>query len=276
MIQRDLLWKSLVPLLLLVLLLLTMSHARGQESEPSAATTTPGLARLREALVSGAEARYVFSYPTRPGVHGDGDRVLRWDRDSEYARWWECDCTEGPARVELRIRDGAVHGLRVRVGGTVVARNGVTDLGVQSSTLAADFLMEMAEGARGSVAEDAVFAAVIADGYRDWDRLLRLARDQERPRIVREAAVFWLGQAAGEAATAGLKKLLEDDDEDLELREHAIFALSQRPSEEAVPALSEVARHIQHPQLRRSAFFWLAQHDEDPRVLALFESILSP
>ncbi len=89
----------------------------------------------------------------------------------------------------------------------------------------------------------------------------------------RRHAVFWLGQAAGEAATRGLDSIAVDARGDLEVRKHAVFALSQRPSEEGVPALIRIARTNSNPELRKSALFWLGQ-SEDPRALALFEELL--
>jgi HEAT repeat protein len=85
--------------------------------------------------------------------------------------------------------------------------------------------------------------------------------------------VFWLGQAAGEAAVRGLDSIVVDTSGDLEVRKQAVFALSQRPAEEGVPALIRVARTSPHPELRKTALFWLGQ-SEDPRALALFEEIL--
>jgi HEAT repeat protein len=52
-----------------------------------------------------------------------------------------------------------------------------------------------------------------------------------------------------------------------------VFALSQRPSEESVPALIRIARTNRHPELRKTALFWLGQ-SEDPRAITLFEELL--
>jgi hypothetical protein len=40
-----------------------------------------------------------------------------------------------------------------------------------------------------------------------------------------------------------------------------------------VPALIRIARSNPHPELRKTALFWLGQ-SEDPRAIALFEEIL--
>ena len=104
--------------------------------------------------------------------------------------------------------------------------------------------------------------------------MLTLARDGSIPRDTRRAAVFWLGQAAEEAATRGLVSVVEDAGA-IEIREHAIFALSQRDDEAAFQALVRIARSSPEPALREKALFWLGQRDGDPRVLDLFEEILT-
>jgi HEAT repeat protein len=106
-----------------------------------------------------------------------------------------------------------------------------------------------------------------------WPVLLRIARRTELPLETRRQAVFWLGQAAGEAATRGLDSLVTDGGGELEVRKQAVFALSQRPADEGVPALIRIARSNPHGELRKTALFWLGQ-SEDPRAIALFEEIL--
>ena len=86
--------------------------------------------------------------------------------------------------------------------------------------------------------------------------------------------MFWLGQAAGDAATRGLTDLVDDTSVAVEVKESAVFALSQRPRDEGVPALIRIARTHRNPELRRKAIFWLGQ-SEDPRALALFEELLA-
>ena len=86
--------------------------------------------------------------------------------------------------------------------------------------------------------------------------------------------MFWLGQAAGEAATANLRDIVGDNGVDREVRESAVFALSQRPREEGVPALIAVAQPTRDPEIRKKVLFWLGQSN-DPRALDLFEELLT-
>jgi hypothetical protein len=220
------------------------------------------------------DGRIRFTFETREGVWGDGHSVIvRGDHHDED--WdWESECTQGPAHVQIRVRDGEVWSLRTRVGGKWRAlREGERDLGAIDPAVAAEFFLELATTIDRDDADDAIFAATMAKGFDDWERLLEFARDDDLPRDVREAAVFWLGQAASERVAGDLEKLVEDDDADLKVREHAVFAISQREEDEALPVLMRVARSNPHPQLREKALFWMAQID-DPRVVDLFEEIL--
>src|SRR5262249_20311322 len=100
-----------------------------------------------------------------------------------------------------------------------------------------------------------------------------IAKADNVTRKTRRSAVFWLGQAAGDAATRGLNDLVNDGDADHEVRESAVFALSQRPHDEGVPALIRIAKENKDPDLRRKAIFWLGQ-PAAPRALSLFEELL--
>ena len=86
--------------------------------------------------------------------------------------------------------------------------------------------------------------------------------------------MFWLGQAAGDAATRGLADLVDEGGVDREVKEQAVFALSQQRDGDAVPALIRIARTHPDREVRRKALFWLGQSD-DPRALALFEELLT-
>jgi hypothetical protein len=106
-------------------------------------------------------------------MRGDGPSDLR--------------CVPGPARVALRVRRGAVEGVRLRVGGAWTRRDGAgADLGTVPAAEAAAYFLALAEraapvgrarGAEGGAAEGAMFAAVVADSADPRPDLLRLARD---------------------------------------------------------------------------------------------------
>ena len=89
---------------------------------------------------------------------------------------------------------------------------------------------------------------------------------------VREKALFWLSQKAGQRATAAIARAVDEDPES-QVRQRAVFALSQLPRDEGVPRLITLARGHRDPRVREKALFWLGQSG-DPRALALFEEIL--
>ena len=229
-----------------------------------------------------------LTFAARPGVCGNGRGSVSMDCDDgncgNYSvnvgnRDWrevEYDCDPGPVRVSLRVSGGKVTTMRTYVGGRwrTTTGDGVTDLGTVSARDAAAYFLALASKDPGAGGEHAVFPAILADSVTVWPDLLRLARNTNVSRKARRQAVFWLGQAAGEAATKGLTDLVEDRTGDRDVREQAVFALSQRPHDEGVPALIRIVRENPDPELRKKAIFWLGQSD-DPRALALFEELLT-
>ena len=220
-----------------------------------------------------------FSYASRPDVCGNGDtninfgnghRVVRDSDDDD-----KCPCDSGPARVTLTIRHGTVTRLRTTVGTrTRTAPADLVDLGTVSAREAVAYLLDLGRKAGGSTGGDAIFALTLADSVTPWPDLIRLARNDNVPNETRRSAVFWLGQAAGDAATRDLTELAEDERGDQDVRESAVFALSQLSDDQGVPALIRIARSNKDPEIRRKALFWLGQSD-DPRALDLFEELLS-
>lgn len=219
---------------------------------------------LEERVARAPDGEIRLSYAARPGVYGNGRNIITRDRGRDD---WGSPCDSGPVRVRLTKLGGAVTRVRAYVGGAWPAGNGVTDLGTVAAGEAARYLLSLHH-------EQAIFAATLADSVTVWPDLLRLARDEDLPRRARRTAVFWLGQAAEDAATRGLDELIGAEAVDREVREAAVFALSQRPRDEGVPALIRIVRTHRDPEIRRKALFWLGQ-SEDPRALALFEELLT-
>ncbi len=238
----------------------------------------------RVARVSNGTVR--MSFATKPGVCGSGNSIWHssngrsrstWDSNRSSSRdlEWESECTYGPARIVLERRDGELADLRFYVGGRWrPAGPDVVDLGTVSAREAADYLITIAQSERGSMGEKAILPATIADSANVWPALIKIARNPDLPRGTRTQSVFWVGQAAGEAATSNLNSLVVDNSVDREVRESAVFALSQRPRDEGVPALISVARTNKDPEIRKKALFWLGQSG-DKRAIDLFEEILT-
>lgn len=255
---------------------------------PAAAQT------LEQRIARAPEGTVRFSYAARPGVYGNGRNIIAWDCKDGSGRCrsqqidgdlsdvdrddWASACDSGPVRIAMTVRGGAVTDLRAYVGGEWRTGAGGTDLGTVGAREAAAYLLKVAASAStvGRAAEKAIFPAMLADSAAPtiWRDLLGMARDTALTRKVRRSAVFWVGQAAGDAATRGLTDLVDDGGADRDVREQAVFALSQRPREEGVPALIRIAKENGDPEIRRKAIFWLGQ-SEDPRALALFEELLT-
>ena len=253
------------------LLLVLASSAAAQTVEQRVAKAPDGSVR--------------FSFAAKPGVYGNGRNMISWDCDKGHCHnqvdgnWndhddWDAPCDSGPVRVALTKSSGRITDLRVYVGGEWRASTTATDLGTVGTKDAASYLLALALKDESRASEKAIFPAVLADSVTIWPDLLKVAKADNVSRKVKRSAVFWLGQAAGDAATRGLTDLVDDGSADHEVRETAVFALSQRPKDEGVPALIRIARANKDPDLRRKAIFWLGQSD-DPRALSLFEELLT-
>ena len=213
-----------------------------------------------------------LNFAARRGVCGNGGNNITTVNEDEHGEW-ESDCAPGPVRMSLRMSGGRVTEAHTYVGGRWrPAQGATTDLGTVPAAQAAADLLKLAERADDD-ADALITGATLADSAVVWPDLLRLARREDLPMETRRQAVFWLGQAAGEAASRGLDSITTDERGDIEVRKQAVFALSQRPADEGVPALIRVARTSPSGELRKSALFWLGQ-SEDPRALSLFEELL--
>jgi len=257
----------------LALLLLLASSVAAQSLERRVAAAPDGSVR--------------FSFAAKPGVYGNGRNMISWDCDKgnchnrqvdNYSDGdrddWNMPCDSGPVRVVLTKRGANITDLRVYVGGEWRPNISATDLGTVGTKDAASYLLALAVKDESRASEKAIFPAVLADSVTIWPDLLKIAKADNISRKVKRSAVFWLGQAAGDAATRGLTELVDDGSADHEVRETAVFALSQRPHDEGVPALIRIVRGNKDPDLRRKAIFWLGQSD-DPRALSLFEELLT-
>lgn len=237
---------------------------------------------LASKVTGSANGEVRMSFAARPDVCGDGinnirvgnrHRIHNDDDDVIYGDG-DCRCTEGPVRVVFRVTDHRVTKVRTYVGGSWRSDASAVDLGTVSTKDASTTLLAIAADRRNSGGENAIFPSTLADSVTVWPQLLKMARNEDVPHDARKQAVFWVSQAAGDSATAGLSQLAESESDDDEIRKQAVFALSQRPRDEGVPALIKVAKGSHSAEVRKSALFWLGQ-SEDPRALALFEEILT-
>jgi hypothetical protein len=239
---------------------------------------------LESRVTAVADGDVRMSFASRPDICGEGNSIMTGEHNRTVSNSssrtpdveWNQDCEHGPVRLVLKVHDHAVTALHAYVGGRWrTPREGVhvTDLGTVSATDAATYLLVLARRLPSSPGSDAIFPATLADSASVWPTLGAIARDTSSPSQTRKQAVFWLGQAAGNA-TASLDSLARDERVDETVREQAVFALSQRPHDEGVPALIQIATSNSDPALRKKALFWLGESG-DPRAIDVFEKILT-
>jgi len=249
---------------------------------------TSAMAQSLASRVSAVKSGTVrLSYPSRPGVCGNGrgnvsislgrnnggTAVSNAGNARSSSREWEDECEPGPVRVAVDLDRGQVVAVRSYVGGRWRG-DAEADLGLVGAKEASDWLLTLAEHSDAKPAKEAILPAMLAEGVEVWPRLLKLAKDADRPREVRNAAIFWVSQEASEKATAGLQAIVDDASGDREVRKSAVFSISQRPKDESVPALIRIARTHGDAEVRKAAIFWLGQ-SRDARAIAYFEEILS-
>jgi len=217
------------------------------------------------------DGRVHFSFAARPGVCGNGRNISMSSGSGD----WESDCEPGPVRISMERSGGALVRIRTYVGGRWrPGVDAVTDLGTVPAAEAAQYLLDVARHGEGHPGSDAILGAALGDSVNVWPDLLDIARSPGVPTATKKSAVFWLGQAAGEAAVQGLTGLATESDQDEQVKESAIFALSQLHHGAGVEPLITIARSNADPRLRKKALFWLGQSG-DPRALALFEELLT-
>jgi hypothetical protein len=176
-------------------------------------------------------------------------------------------CTAGLAEARLRVRGGVVTDIEIQPPESPVSGLGSrSDLGERDASEVGEYFLSLArESSRGSVAEDAIMPATIAEGFTAWPHLRNLARTTGLDEEVRHAAVFWLSQEDEEEALDALASIFELSD-DVDIREKAIFAISQHPSPRSIDWLLERAEDSdESKRVRKQVLFWLGQSD-DPRV----------
>ena len=219
-------------------------------------------------------------YPSRPAACGDGESMISNvfgqsnyysgnNQFSGHGNWENRPCVHGPARVVATVVGREITRLRVYVGPVPTVTPDTRRI-TASAADAAAWLGDIASRSTGRVASEAFLPLIIADAPNPWQLLLRIARDDNRPRDIRRNALTWL--ANGVTDHLGIADSHDDSDED-QMRTQAVFVLSQRPKAESVPELIDLARGAKHASARRSAIFWLGQTG-DPRAVDVFAELL--
>lgn len=244
--------------------------------------TPLGAQSLPAAIGSGGGPVNVV-FPSRPNLCGDGLTFVRSMRGggshgiyvgggsySTRDGWNDRPCTRGPVRVLATVLDGSVTRLTIFVG-PVPASASTSRTATLSATDAAAWLTELASRAPGRVASQAIQALMWDDAPEPWPLLLRLAKDTDRPRDVRQTALTWL--SFGVTDHLGLADLDEHATDEDEMRTQAVFVLTQRRTPGTVGELIDLSRTAKHPSVRKAAIFWLGQSG-DRRAAEVFAELL--
>ena len=85
------------------------------------------------------------------------------------------------------------------------------------------------------------------DSPRALDRLFEVARSGEDGEL-RQQAIHWLGQKAGERNLDALADIANSSDADTDVQVQVVHAISQRPAAEAVPLLIQTRAHAPQPR----------------------------
>ena len=228
----------------------------------------------RVAAVRDGKAR--MSFAARPDICGYSNGIqTNYSRDNNYSRsnnrstWsdrpnddvsYDGDCSDGPVRVVLTVRNGEVNHVKTYVGGRwKPLASGDVDVGTVPVREAVDYLFDLANSGSGKGASEAIFPTTIADSVNVTQRLYDLGRNDARDKDVRDQAVFWLSQQEDESAVGMLENILKTARNE-DIRDKAIFGLSQHHSGKGYPILRAYAENSSAPEgLREKAIFWLGQ-----------------
>ena len=171
---------------------------------------------------------------------------------------YDQDCSEGPVRVVLSLRDGRVTNIRSYVGGRW-RLNDATDLGTVSVRDAVDYLLSVANRDDGRASGEAIFPVTLADSVDITSRLGAIAENDSRSDDLRGQAIFWLGQSRTGRSGDYLRQLFTKvRDEDV--RDKIIFSISQQNDDASQKWLIDLASNPSESiELRKKALFWAGQ-----------------
>jgi len=230
--------------------------------------------------IRGANGTVQVVYPTRANVCGDGRGSISnilgraafsfYDGSSSYGtsnRYRICE--HGPARLVLTVLGGEVTRARVYVGPIPPTTADIKTISAGAND-AQTWLTDAIEHGNARAASDLILPLILVDGSDPWRMLLKLARDENRPRELKETVMMWLSNAVSDHLGILDDAARTDDDE---MREQAVFVLSQRPKAEGVPALIDVAKTSSHQLARKAAIYWLGQSG-DSRAIDVYADLL--
>jgi HEAT repeat protein len=154
-------------------------------------------------------------------------------------------------------------------------RKAIRSIGMSEAPSAIRTLESIYDSATDArIKKEAVQAAGIGRDSDEATAFLIRAASGNTDREIKKAAIFWLGQKAGERALKTLGDMATIGSDDTEIQKQAVFAISRRPADEAIPILIKIARTHPNARVRKQAVFWLGQTG-DERAIEFFKELLS-
>lgn len=240
--------------------------------------SAPLAAQSLASRVTASDGVVQVIYPSRPTACGDGQGFIGnlfgsnhvFSGSGSSRNGWSAMCVRGPARVVATVISGEVTHVRVYVGPVPPPTADVRTISVPASEASA-WMGDIIAHGNTRAASDMVLPLIVADGPEPWGLLLKVARDENRPRDLKRNVMMWLSNGVSEHLGLSDSDGASDDDE--EMRKQAIYVLTQRPKNESVPQLIELARSLKHPGSRKTAIYWLGQSG-DPRAVEVYAELL--
>jgi len=241
------------------------------------------------ARVAGApDGEVRMTYASRPDACGDGRDGIALGHSfytsstmESYGSWSGFNCTHGPARVALTVRDHQVVAVHPYIGGRWSGNGAVLDLGSVPAAQAASYFLSLASKLPAPSHRNPLLAAVLADSTNVAPDLLRIARDESVSIRTRRRAVNFVGLVGDRSVVAPLVELArqpassanaDDAGPGDGLQAAATGALAMLKDDAGVPALMDLARNGGE-SVRKAAVFWLGQSDA-PQARALVRSVI--
>lgn len=219
-----------------------------------------------------------FSYPTRPGVCGDGRSYISMGAGNFYGSFSSNNvdqCQAGPARVVIDVADRNVVAIRSYVGALPAAADpGITNLGTVTAADAADYLLGVATRADGRVGRDAIFAALLGENVDATARLLEIGRDQTRPLETRRAALAGLSRGDVpqlDRIGSALVQIATNENDVQGIRSQALAVLSRLDHGAGIQPLVQLAGGNMNSWIGRESMRVLASSG-DPRARQFLRS----
>jgi HEAT repeat protein len=240
---------------------------------------SPAVAQSLADKVAAAGDRTVqFSYPTRPGVCGDGRSYISMGAGNFYGSFSSNNvdqCQAGPARVVIDLADRNVVAVRSYVGALPAAADpGITNLGTVTAADAADYLLGVATRADGRVGRDAIFAALLGENVNATPRLLEIGRDQTRPLETRRAALAGLSRSDVpqlDRIGSTLVQIATNENDVQGIRSEALAVLSRLDHGAGIQPLVQLAGGNMNSWIGRESMRVLASSG-DPRARQFLRS----